>query len=82
MVGSLWEVSGRYYVDVAEEVYKTMLDGGAVDGMMIALGVHKAARRLRDIAQERGDGRHARLPESREEESPEFGTRAARRLRR
>ncbi|KAJ2998341.1 hypothetical protein NUW58_g356 [Xylaria curta] len=51
VVGSLWEVSDKYSMDAAEEVYKTIRDGDgdAFDSERIAMGVHRAARFLRDI---------------------------------
>ncbi|KAF3114340.1 hypothetical protein TWF706_008273 [Orbilia oligospora] len=51
VVGSLWEVSDKYSVTAAEEVYKTIIaeDGGAIDGKKVSLGVHRATRRLREL---------------------------------
>ncbi|EWC46107.1 hypothetical protein DRE_04681 [Drechslerella stenobrocha 248] len=48
VVGSLWEISDRHSVDAAEEIYKTIA-GDLADGEnRVALGVHRAAKRLRD----------------------------------
>ncbi|KAF3240401.1 hypothetical protein TWF192_009495 [Orbilia oligospora] len=51
VVGSLWEVSDKYSVTAAEEVYKTIIaeDGKAIDGKRVSLGVHRATRRLREL---------------------------------
>ncbi|KAF3182281.1 hypothetical protein TWF751_007322 [Orbilia oligospora] len=51
VVGSLWEVSDKYSVTAAEEVYKTIAadDGGVIDGKKVSLGVHRATRRLREL---------------------------------
>ncbi|KAI0419441.1 CHAT domain-containing protein [Xylaria grammica] len=54
VVGSLWEVSDRYSVDAAEEVYQTILSEGSFSGESIAFGVHKAIRRLRDTTRQLG----------------------------
>ncbi|KAF3190682.1 hypothetical protein TWF788_008203 [Orbilia oligospora] len=49
VVGSLWEVSDKHCVTAAEEMYKTIVEGGFIDGNKISFGVHKATRRLRGI---------------------------------
>ncbi|KAK6512942.1 hypothetical protein TWF506_009104 [Arthrobotrys conoides] len=47
VVGSLWEVSDRYSVEIAKEVYKSFGDGGVIDDQSISLGLHNAMRSLR-----------------------------------
>ncbi|KAM3068053.1 hypothetical protein ACMFMG_011101 [Clarireedia jacksonii] len=81
VVGSLWEVSDRCSVDIAEEVYKTIVDGGTIDSEKIHLGVHKAARRLRDVTQEKGGERATGPSDSGGRDLSESGIRAARRVR-
>ncbi|KAF3178671.1 hypothetical protein TWF788_007401 [Orbilia oligospora] len=54
VVGSLWEVSDKYCVVAAEEIYKMIIEDGVINGDKIALGVHKATRRLRDITRGKG----------------------------
>ncbi|EGX49741.1 hypothetical protein AOL_s00078g230 [Orbilia oligospora ATCC 24927] len=57
VVGTLWEVSDEHSVYAAEEVYKIISkagdqptgNGGALNGRSVALGVHRASRRLREI---------------------------------
>lgn len=72
VVGSLWEVSDRYFVDAAEEVYKTIRDGCVFDSGRVALGVHRATRLLRDITNQRCGVRSAE-PVSEEEHIVEAG---------
>jgi CHAT domain-containing protein len=81
VVGSLWEVSDRYSVNVAEEVYKTIVDGGFIDGEKVSRGVHNAVRRLRDITSQSSERRSVGSIVSGGEEIPDPGTRAARRVR-
>ncbi|KAK6544679.1 hypothetical protein TWF694_001365 [Orbilia ellipsospora] len=50
VVGSLWEVPDRESVDMATEMYGTIIENGMIDGSKIALGVHKATRKLRGVA--------------------------------
>ncbi|KAK6530390.1 hypothetical protein TWF694_003745 [Orbilia ellipsospora] len=59
VVGSLWEVSDRYSVDTAEEIYTVIRDRGVVDGKGVSLGVHRATRRLRDTTSRADQGRSA-----------------------
>ncbi|KAI1303461.1 CHAT domain-containing protein [Xylaria venustula] len=71
VVGSLWEISDRYSVDAAAEVYKTIREGGTFSGERIALGVHRAAKLLRDRMNQRSQVRSAEVPRSKEEELAE-----------
>jgi CHAT domain-containing protein len=81
VVGSLWEVSDQYSVNVAEEVYKTIVDDGVIDGEKISWGVHNAVRRLRDITSQSSEHRYVGSLMSGEEESLDPRTRGARRVR-
>jgi tetratricopeptide (TPR) repeat protein/CHAT domain-containing protein len=47
VIGTLWEVSDSYCVDVAETVYKTIVDEGMTD-VAVCRGLHRAIRALRD----------------------------------
>ncbi|KAL8366614.1 hypothetical protein RB595_010463 [Gaeumannomyces hyphopodioides] len=47
VVGTLWEVSDRYCVDVARVLYETLRDQGMTD-MAVCQGLHRAIRALRD----------------------------------
>ncbi|KAK6527590.1 hypothetical protein TWF694_004574 [Orbilia ellipsospora] len=58
VIGSLWEVSDRYCVDAAKEIYRTIGVAGVLDGDSISLGVHNATRLLRDITSSCGNGRY------------------------
>jgi CHAT domain-containing protein/tetratricopeptide (TPR) repeat protein len=58
VVGSLWEVSDRECVDVAKEVYKSILRRGLSDDDAIARGLHAAVRRSRDKF--KGEGENER----------------------
>ncbi|KAK6540848.1 hypothetical protein TWF694_008231 [Orbilia ellipsospora] len=59
VVGSLWEVSDRYSVDAAREIYTTISCGKSV-----SLGVHRATRLLRDITSKRDGWRSTELVET------------------
>lgn len=54
VVGTLWEVSDRYCVDVAEVLYATLAGEGMSDGA-VCRGLHLAVRMLRDGGK-MGDG--------------------------
>ncbi|KAK6523194.1 hypothetical protein TWF694_006088 [Orbilia ellipsospora] len=62
VVGSLWEVSDRHSVDMAEEMYKTIANYGVVEGWTVSLGVHRAARRLRNTTYEESMKRNSEQP--------------------
>jgi hypothetical protein len=47
VVGTLWEVSDRYCVDVARVLYETIRDEGMTDDV-VCRGLHRAIRALRD----------------------------------
>lgn len=49
VIGTLWEVSDRYCVDVARIVYETLRDEGLTDAA-VARGLHYATRGLRDVS--------------------------------
>ncbi|KAF3104882.1 hypothetical protein TWF102_002647 [Orbilia oligospora] len=81
VVGSLWEVSDKYCVVAAEEIYKTIIEDGVINGDKIALGVHKATRRLREITRGRGEDSLTNPPLTEglsNEESSARGPRSAR----
>ncbi|KAK6524473.1 hypothetical protein TWF281_011381 [Arthrobotrys megalospora] len=61
VVGSIWEVSDRYSVEAATEIYGTIGNAGTIDGKAISLGVHRATRLLRDITS-KGDREQPREP--------------------
>ncbi|KAK6544792.1 hypothetical protein TWF694_001475 [Orbilia ellipsospora] len=70
VVGSLWEVSDRYSVDAAKEIYETIGRNKIMDGGSISLGVHRAAKLLRDMtsgggSSVRGEHESENLQESR-----------------
>jgi hypothetical protein len=48
VVGTLWEIDDEYSVDAAREVYMAVKHAGW-SGEAVALGVHNAARLLRQI---------------------------------
>ncbi|KAF3808316.1 hypothetical protein GCG54_00006937 [Colletotrichum gloeosporioides] len=82
VIGSLWETSDRYSVEVAEEVYRTIytLDK-AGDDTSISLGVHKAARRLRDITSLEHERKCTNPSDSTEHENEELESRNGRVLK-
>ncbi|KAL8367900.1 hypothetical protein RB599_003698 [Gaeumannomyces hyphopodioides] len=47
VVGTLWEVSDKYCVDVARVLYETLRDEGMTDAA-VCRGLHRAVRALRD----------------------------------
>lgn len=49
VIGTLWEVNDELCVDVARITYEEMRDGGMTDES-VCLGLHKAARELRDLS--------------------------------
>ncbi|KAI1491578.1 CHAT domain-containing protein [Biscogniauxia mediterranea] len=48
-VGSLWDVYDEYSNDVAREFYCAIGQSETIDDRVVALGVHLAARRIRDV---------------------------------
>lgn len=46
-IGTLWEVSDKYCVDVASILYKTLQEEGMTD-LAVSRGLHRALRALRD----------------------------------
>ncbi|RYP29513.1 hypothetical protein DL767_006703 [Monosporascus sp. MG133] len=61
VIGTLWEVSDKYCVDMARVLYETLRDEGMTDAA-VCRGLHRAARALRDGRIEReGEGRDAKL---------------------
>ncbi|KAF5012640.1 hypothetical protein FDECE_1271, partial [Fusarium decemcellulare] len=67
VVGSMWEVSDRYSVDAAEQIYQVITNGGeAIDGDKISLAVHLAVRRLREITGHHQGGAGPEAPRHRE----------------
>jgi len=69
VIGSLWEVSDKHCVDVAREVYSTMIEAG-MSNESVSLGLHHAILNLRGGPRIRThkmrDARNARLIESEE----------------
>jgi CHAT domain-containing protein len=67
VIGSLWEVSDKHCVDVAREVYSTMIEAG-MSNESVSLGLHHAILNLRGGPRIRThkmrDARNARLIES------------------
>ena len=47
VIGTLWEVSDKYCVDVAKVLYETLRDEGMTD-VALCRGLHRAIRALRD----------------------------------
>ncbi|KAF4335504.1 30S ribosomal S17P protein [Fusarium beomiforme] len=47
VIGTLWEVSDKHCVDVAEAFYQTLRDEG-MDDLAVCKGLHRALRKLRD----------------------------------
>lgn len=60
VIGSLWEVSDKYSVDIAAEVYRVMIKDG-MSTESVSLGLHNAARILRGNIDQTGGTRQARL---------------------
>jgi tetratricopeptide (TPR) repeat protein len=48
VVGTLWPINDHYSVEVAEEVYRGMIDGDKLDVRKSAAALNLAVRRLRD----------------------------------
>jgi tetratricopeptide (TPR) repeat protein len=68
VVGTLWEVSDRYCVDVAKNLYETLRDEGMTD-VAVCRGLHRAITVLRDRDNEtRAEGRDAKLLGGRKEQ--------------
>ncbi|KAF3314448.1 hypothetical protein TWF173_004791 [Orbilia oligospora] len=81
VVGSLWEVSDKYCVVAAEEIYKMIIEDGAINGDKTALGVHKATRRLREITRGRGEDSPTNPPLTEGLSNEESGARGPRSAR-
>lgn len=47
VIGTLWEVSDSYCVEMARTIYETIRDEGMTD-VMVCLAVHKATRKMRE----------------------------------
>ncbi|KAF9774164.1 hypothetical protein IL306_007840 [Fusarium sp. DS 682] len=57
VIGTLWEVSDKHCVDIAEVFYQTLRDEGMND-LAVCKGLHRALRKLRDEG--RPKSRHTR----------------------
>jgi hypothetical protein len=66
---------------VAEAVYKTIAEGGVVDGEKVSLGVHNAIRMLRDLTDLRQEAGGVGHSESGGLGAEELGTKLSRRVR-
>ncbi|KAF5249483.1 hypothetical protein FANTH_5176 [Fusarium anthophilum] len=72
VVGTLWEVSDRHCVDVAEAFYETVRDEGMND-LSVCRGLHRALRRLRDKERVKGKDIRYITTVSEEEDQPDLG---------
>jgi len=75
VIGSLWEVSDKHCVDVAKDVYNTMIKSGMSDES-VSLGLHHAALNLRGghgRTNTTREARDARLIETEESEESRIG---------
>ncbi|KAF5540765.1 30S ribosomal S17P protein [Fusarium mexicanum] len=72
VVGTLWEVSDRHCVDVAEAFYETLRDEGMND-LSVCRGLHRALRRLRDKERVKGKDVRDITAVSEEEDQPDLG---------
>lgn len=72
VIGTLWEVSDRHCVDVAEVFYGTLRDEGMTD-MSVCKGLHQALRQLRDKGRAKSKGIRDITAVSEEEDKPDLG---------
>ncbi|KAG4269183.1 hypothetical protein FPRO04_12172 [Fusarium proliferatum] len=72
VIGTLWEVSDRHCVDVAEVFYGTLRDEGMAD-MSVCKGLHQALRQLRDKGRAKSKGIRDITAVSEEEDKPDLG---------
>jgi hypothetical protein len=66
VIGTLWEVSDRHYVDAAGFLYETLKEKGVTDEA-VCLGLHIAVRALRDGRRYDSDAKASRSTEVRDE---------------
>ncbi|EWG53575.1 hypothetical protein FVEG_17141 [Fusarium verticillioides 7600] len=72
VVGTLWEVSDRHYVDVAAAFYTTLCDDGMSD-LLVCRGLHRALGKLRDKERVKGKDIRDITAVSEEEAQPDIG---------
>ncbi|CVK86440.1 uncharacterized protein FMAN_06288 [Fusarium mangiferae] len=72
VIGTLWEVSDRHCVDVAEVFYGTLRDEGMTD-MSVCKGLHQALRQLRDKGRAKSKGIRDITAVDEEEDKPDLG---------
>ncbi|KAI1035649.1 hypothetical protein LB504_005760 [Fusarium proliferatum] len=72
VIGTLWEVSDRHCVDVAEVFYGTLRDEGMND-LSVSRGLHRALRILRDKGRAKSKGIRDITAVDEEEDEPDLG---------
>ncbi|KAF5586906.1 30S ribosomal S17P protein [Fusarium pseudocircinatum] len=72
VVGTLWEVSDKHCVDVAEAFYETLCDEGMSD-LSACRGLHRALRKLRDEGRVKSKDIRDITAASEEEDQPDLG---------
>ncbi|KAH7178156.1 CHAT domain-containing protein [Fusarium sp. MPI-SDFR-AT-0072] len=71
-IGTLWEVSDKHCVDVAEAFYETLRDEGMTD-LSVCRGLHRALRKLRDKGRAKSKYIRDITAVSEEEDQPDLG---------
>ncbi|KAI7767199.1 hypothetical protein LZL87_009601 [Fusarium oxysporum] len=72
VIGTLWEVSDKHCVDVAEAFYETLRDEGMTD-LSVCRGLHRALRKLRDKGRAKSKYIRDITAVSEEEDQPDLG---------
>ncbi|QKD49392.2 CHAT domain-containing protein [Fusarium oxysporum Fo47] len=72
VIGTLWEVSDKHCVDVAEAFYETLRDEGMTD-LSVCKGLHQALRKLRDKGRAKSKYIRDITTVGEEEDQPDLG---------
>ncbi|EMT67086.1 Putative 30S ribosomal protein S17P-like protein [Fusarium odoratissimum] len=72
VIGTLWEVSDKHCVDVAEAFYETLRDEGMTD-LSVCKGLHRALRKLRDKGRAKSKYIRDITAVGEEEDQPDLG---------
>ncbi|KAF5571365.1 30S ribosomal S17P protein [Fusarium phyllophilum] len=72
VIGTLWEVSDKHCVGVAETFYETLRDEGMTD-LSVCRGLHQALRKLRDKERSKGEDIRDITAVSEEEDQSDLG---------
>ncbi|EXK44650.1 hypothetical protein FOMG_03341 [Fusarium oxysporum f. sp. melonis 26406] len=72
VIGTLWEVSDKHCVDVAEAFYETLRDEGMTD-LSVCKGLHQALRKLRDKGRAKSKYIRDITAVGEEEDQPDLG---------